>query len=32
VTAAELHEGDEVVTTGNYELQDGMAVEVPKAK
>jgi multidrug efflux pump subunit AcrA (membrane-fusion protein) len=27
-----LHEGDSVITLGNYELEDGMAVEVPKAK
>ncbi len=32
VSSGELREGDRVVTLGNYELEDGMAVEVPKAK
>ncbi|MDP9099545.1 MAG: efflux RND transporter periplasmic adaptor subunit [Verrucomicrobiota bacterium] len=32
VSSPELHEGDQVVSLGNYELQDGMAVEVPKVK
>ena len=27
VTGDDLHEGDEVVTVGNYQLEDGMAVE-----
>lgn len=27
VTGDDLHEGDEVVTAGNYQLEDGMAVE-----
>src|SRR5437868_10153726 len=30
VTADDLHEGDPVVTVGNYELEDGMAVEIKK--
>src|SRR6266404_3337286 len=30
VIAEDLHEGDPVVTVGNYELEDGMAVEVKK--
>ena len=30
VIADDLHEGDPVVTVGNYELEDGMAVEVKK--
>jgi len=30
--AEDLHEGDPVVTVGNYELEDGMAVEIPKPK
>lgn len=28
--AKDLHEGDPVVTVGNYELEDGMAVEIQK--
>ena len=32
VIATDLHEGDSVVTVGNYELEDGMAVEVAKTK
>ena len=32
VITPDLKEGDRVVTLGNYELQDGMAVEMPKAK
>ena len=32
VIAEDLHEGDPVVTVGNYELEDGMAVEIPKPK
>jgi RND family efflux transporter MFP subunit len=28
VTADDLHEGDSVVTVGNYELENGMAVEI----
>jgi membrane fusion protein, multidrug efflux system len=32
IITPDLKEGDRVVTVGNYELQDGMAVEVPKAK
>src|SRR5438552_662378 len=28
--ASDLHEGDPVVTVGNYELEDGMAVEIQK--
>jgi len=28
--AEDLHEGDPVVTIGNYELEDGMAVEIQK--
>jgi len=30
VIADDLHPGDPVVTVGNYELEDGMAVEVKK--
>ena len=30
VMAEDLHEGDPVVTVGNYELEDGMAVELKK--
>jgi len=30
VMADDLHEGDPVVTVGNYELEDGMAVEIKK--
>jgi membrane fusion protein, multidrug efflux system len=30
--ADDLHEGDPVVVVGNYELEDGMAVEIPKTK
>jgi len=30
VLADDLHEGDPVVTVGNYELEDGMAVEMKK--
>jgi len=30
VLADDLHEGDPVVTVGNYELEDGMAVETKK--
>ncbi len=30
VIADDLHEGDSVVTMGNYELEDGMAVEIKK--
>jgi membrane fusion protein (multidrug efflux system) len=30
VFADDLHEGDAVVTVGNYELEDGMAVEIKK--
>ena len=30
VIANDLHEGDPVVTLGNYELEDGMAVEIKK--
>jgi len=32
IITPDLKENDLVVTVGNYELQDGMAVEVPKAK
>jgi len=32
IVTPDLKENDRVVTVGNYELQDGMAVEVPKAK
>jgi len=32
VIAEDLHEGDPVITVGNYELEDGMAVEIPKPK
>jgi membrane fusion protein, multidrug efflux system len=32
IITPDLKEGDRVVTVGNYELQDGMAVEMPKAK
>jgi RND family efflux transporter MFP subunit len=32
IITPDLKENDRVVTVGNYELQDGMAVEVPKAK
>jgi len=32
VIAPDLHEGDPVVTVGNYELEDGMTVEVAKTK
>jgi membrane fusion protein (multidrug efflux system) len=32
IIANDLHEGDAVVTVGNYELEDGMAVEIPKTK
>ena len=28
--AEDLHEGDPIVTVGNYELEDGMAVEIQK--
>ncbi len=30
VIAEDLHEGEPVVTVGNYELEDGMAVEIKK--
>src|SRR6266550_5128268 len=30
VIADDLHEGDPVVTVGNYELEDGMSVEIKK--
>lgn len=30
VIAEDLHEGDPVVTVGNYELEDGVAVEIKK--
>ncbi len=30
VVADDVHEGDPVVTVGNYELEDGMAVEIKK--
>ena len=30
VIANDLHEGESVVTVGNYELEDGMAVEIQK--
>jgi hypothetical protein len=30
VIGDDLHEGDSVVTVGNYELEDGMAVEIKK--
>ncbi len=30
VIATDLHEGDQVVTVGNYELKDGMTVEIRK--
>jgi len=30
VVADDLHEGDPIVTVGNYELEDGMAVEIKK--
>jgi len=30
VLADDLHPGDPVVTVGNYELEDGMAVEIKK--
>ena len=30
VMAEDLHEGDRVVTVGNYELEDGLAVEIKK--
>jgi membrane fusion protein (multidrug efflux system) len=32
IITPDLKEGDRAVTVGNYELQDGMAVELPKAK
>jgi RND family efflux transporter MFP subunit len=32
VNGIDLHAGDEVVVTGNYELEDGMAVATPSAK
>jgi RND family efflux transporter MFP subunit len=32
VIANDLHAGDLVITVGNYELEDGMTVEIPKAK
>jgi RND family efflux transporter MFP subunit len=32
IITPELKEGDQAVTVGNYELEDGMAVELPKAK
>jgi RND family efflux transporter MFP subunit len=32
IITPDLKEGDQVVTAGNYELEDGMAVELPKAK
>lgn len=32
VMAEDLHEGDVVVTVGNYELEEGMAVEIQKTK
>jgi RND family efflux transporter MFP subunit len=32
IITPDLKEGEIVVTVGNYELQDGMAVEVPKTK
>jgi membrane fusion protein (multidrug efflux system) len=32
VIASDLHAGDDVVTIGNYELDDGMSVEVQNAK
>ena len=32
VIADDLHPGDPVVTVGNYELEDGMAVEIAKSK
>jgi RND family efflux transporter MFP subunit len=32
IISPEVKEGDQVVTAGNYELEDGMAVAVPKAK
>jgi len=32
IISPDLKEGDQVVTVGNYELEDGMAVELPKAK
>ena len=32
IITPDLKEGDYVVTVGNYELEDGMAVEMPKAK
>ena len=30
VIADDLHEGDPVVTVGNYELEDGMTIEIKK--
>jgi len=32
VMANDVHEGDPVVTVGNYELEEGMTVETPKPK
>jgi len=32
VIGGDLHENDAVVTVGNYELEDGMAVEIQKTK
>jgi membrane fusion protein (multidrug efflux system) len=32
IISPDVKEGDQVVTVGNYELEDGMAVETPKAK
>lgn len=32
VIASDLHENDAVVTVGNYELEEGMAVEIQKVK
>jgi hypothetical protein len=30
VIANDLHDGDPIVTVGNYELKDGMPVEIKK--
>ena len=32
MSAPDLQPGQQVVTVGNYELQDGMAVEIAKSK
>jgi RND family efflux transporter MFP subunit len=32
ISAPDLHEGEQVVTVGNYQLEDGMAVEIASSK